>query len=60
MRKYREIPQIGQQRTIRKFLFTATQIGTEVRWLEFAKIVQQYVPKAYTMSSEWENLKFID
>lgn len=60
MRKYREMPKIGQKRMIKKFLWRATQIGTEVRWLECATIEQQYVPKAYKMSSEWENIKFID
>ena len=38
MRKYRELPKIGQKRRVRKFLWTATQIGTEVRWLEYATI----------------------
>lgn len=60
MRKYKEQLEIGQKRIIRKFLFKAIQIGTEVRWLEFAKIEQIYTPKAYTFSSEWDNLKFID
>ena len=59
MRKYREQFQIGQTRTVRKFLFKATQIGTEVRWLEFATIEQIYVPKASIFSSGWENIKFI-
>ena len=60
MRKYRKLPKIGQKRIVRKFLWTATQIGTEVRWLEYATIEQLFVPKAYTMTDEWENLRFID
>lgn len=60
MRKYREKTKIGQKRVVRKFLFRATQIGNEIRWLEYATIEQIYSPKAYSFSSKWDNLRFID
>lgn len=35
-------PVKGQQRTVRKFLFMAMQIGSEVRWLETAQWVEEF------------------
>ena len=34
---------IGQQRTVHRFLWIPTSLDFEIRWLEFADIVQQRV-----------------
>jgi len=43
--------QIGLQRTVRRFLWIPTDLDMQMRWLEFADIVQQRVEYAHILDS---------
>lgn len=50
--------QVGDRRVITKFLLFPRNINREFRWLETAKIEQEYISDWYTCF--WINRRFID
>jgi hypothetical protein len=62
---------LGKHRVVTKFLFFPLHLGEEVRWLEKAKILQEFkedrtampIDKPGVLSfypMEWINIKFVD
>jgi len=65
--KLKPKPKVGEIREKTKFLWWPVKIGNEIRWLEFARIKQQYKTKnVYCAECEgpidiywWGNLEFL-
>ena len=62
--KIKPEPKEGDYRIIKKFLFFPTNIGDDVRWLEYSYIRQQYRSKTYWIGADpeytikWVNLEW--
>jgi len=63
-------PKVGDERVVEKFLIFPKTINDEMRWLETAKILQQYVNEhginqdniGFYFESKlfWKDIRFVD
>lgn len=54
-------PKRGDERVIEKFLFFPRTIGTEKRWLEFAKIRQRYDSAGIAKTEKvWKDVAWVE
>lgn len=61
MRWKKYYPKDKEERIIKKFLFMPLEIKSEVRWLEFAKIKQEFVVTRAPFSwSYWRDIEFVN
>ncbi len=65
MRWYKSDVEIGAYRRVRRFMWLPTCLGGEVRWLEFADVVQQKCNFAQVVESDivipipgWKNVRW--
>lgn len=54
------IPDEGEIRVIKKYLFFPRKIDGEWRWFEWVKIRQKYYINWIGLWSEWEDIEWID
>lgn len=52
--------EIGDVRTINKFLFLPRTINGQSRWLEWARIKQEYRPGSWSDGPYWEDIEWVD